>query len=64
MPISDQHQGGITLALVIGLAVLPGGLDELLDLVGCQVFALAQVGIDRPEWASTFDCPIIVVKVA
>jgi len=42
--------------LGIGLAALPGGLDELLDLVGCQVFALAQVGIDRSEW----HCPVLV----
>ena len=37
------------------LAALPGRLDELLDLVGCQVFALAQLGIDRSEW----HCPVL-----
>jgi len=45
------------LALGVSLAALPGRLDELLDLVGCQVFALAQVGIDRPEW----HCPVLCV---
>ena len=57
MPIGDQDQGGIALALGIGLAALPRGLEELLDLVGCQVFALAQVGIDRAER----HCPVLCV---
>src|SRR6516165_2151427 len=57
MPISDQHEGGIALALGVRLAALPGGLDELLDLVGYQVFALAQVGVDRSDW----HCPVLCV---
>ena len=44
------------MALGFGLAALAGGLDKLLDLVGCQVFALAQVGIDQPDW----HCPVLV----
>jgi hypothetical protein len=56
MAIGDQHQGGIALALGVGLAALPGGLDKLLDLVRRQVLTLAQVGIDRPDW----HCPVLV----
>jgi hypothetical protein len=53
----DQHERGIALTLGLGLAALPGCPDKLLDLVGCQVFALAQVGIDRPQP----HCPVLCV---
>src|SRR3974390_2097551 len=56
MPIGDQHEGGIALGLSVGLAALPGGLDQLLDLVRCQVFALAQIGVGR----SAGHCPVLV----
>ena len=47
---------GTALGLGLGFAAPLGGLDQPLDLVRCQVFALAQVGIDRPEW----HCPVLV----
>ena len=56
MPIGDQHQGGVALALSVGFAALAGGLDELLDLVRRQVLTLAQVGIDRLSGIVRFWC--------
>jgi len=47
---------GTALGLGLGFAAPLGGLDQPLDLVRCQVFALAQIGVGRSAWR----CPVLV----
>ena len=52
MPIGDQDQGGITLAITATL----GDSDQLVDLGGRQVFPRSQLGVGPPDR----NCPIFV----
>jgi hypothetical protein len=51
MPIGQKHHQSVTVAVAVGL----GCLDELLDLVGGQMLARAQISVWR---ALRRDCSI------
>jgi hypothetical protein len=56
MPVGQEHHECVSMTV----AVLPDGLDQLLDLIGRQVLACAQLSVWR---ALRRDCSILVIGV-